>query len=120
MHASMQNASFDEWKVPIADLASPAKGAKFSGGPIENSAVSEYCPGLSKANPMPSFSEMILFAETLLYCPSTVKSEGEYSLLPARFSPCHGTSLPSGPIIWKLTNSFPCKRLTKIGCPDRL
>src|ERR1700733_2395690 len=119
MHASMQNATF-AWKEPIGVLAGTSNGANFPGGPIENSAVREYWPGLSKTNPTPSFSEMIRSAEICLYCPSTVKSEGECCLELARVSPCHGTSLPSGPTTLKLTNSSSSTRLTKSGCSDRL
>lgn len=75
MHASMQNATF-AWKEPLGVFAWTSKGANFPGGPIANSAVSEYWPGLSKRNPAPSFSEMIRFAEICLYCPSTVKIRG--------------------------------------------
>jgi hypothetical protein len=48
MHACIQNAAFVERKEPAGIFVSPAKGAKYSGGSSEYSAVTEYWPGFSK------------------------------------------------------------------------
>src|SRR5580704_15573499 len=118
MHASIQNPAFVERKVPVGILVSPAKGAKDSGEPSEYSAVTKYWPGLSKTNPPPSLSEIILVAEISLYVSSIAKSEGEYALDEIRPFPCRGSSLPSGPFTLNFTNSPSVRRLTKIGFAD--